>query len=116
MAVEIERKFLVTGQGYRSGVPHTIRQGYLSLDPDRTVRLRVADSQGFITVKGRGLASRQEFEYEIPVADAEQMMRSLCILPIIEKTRHKTEVGGFVFEGGRIPWRERRAGGRRDRA
>src|SRR5215472_9766105 len=72
MGIEIERKFLVTGSGYRSGVPHHIRQGYLSLNPDRTARVRVTDDKGFITVKGRGLGVRPEFEYEIPAADANQ--------------------------------------------
>jgi len=58
----------------------------------------VTDDKGFITVKGRGLGVRPEFKYEIPAADANQMLRTICIQPIIEKTRYKTEVGGFVFE------------------
>src|SRR5262249_54881121 len=97
MGIEIERKFLVTGRGYRSGVPHRIRQGYLSLDPDRAVTVRATDNKGFITVKGRGLGARPEFEYEIPADDADQMLRTICIQQIIEKTRYKTKVGGFVF-------------------
>jgi adenylate cyclase len=98
MGVEIERKFLVTGSGYRSGVSHHIRQGYLSLDPDRTVRVRLAGGKAFITIKGRGLGVRQEFEYEIPAADVEQMLQSICIQPIIEKTRFTSVVGGSTFE------------------
>lgn len=98
MALEIERKFLVTGSGYRSGVSHHIRQGYLNLDLDRTVRVRLADGKGFITIKGRGLGARQEFEYEVPAAEADEMLRSICIQPIIEKTRYTTVVGGSTFE------------------
>lgn len=98
MGLEIERKFLVTGSGYRSGVSHRIRQGYLNLDLDRTVRVRLADGKGFITIKGRGLGARQEFEYEIPAADADEMLQSICIHPIIEKTRYTTVVGGSTFE------------------
>lgn len=98
MGVEIERKFLVIGGGYRSGVSRHIRQGYLSLDPDRTVRVRLADGKAFVTIKGRGLIERQEFEYEIPSADADQMLQSICIQPIIEKTRYTTVVSGSTFE------------------
>ena len=98
MGVEIERKFLVTGRGYRSGVSHRIRQGYLNLDPDRTVRVRLVDGKAFITIKGRGLGARQEFEYEIPAADADQMLNSVCVRPIIEKTRYTIVVGQSTFE------------------
>jgi adenylate cyclase len=98
MGVEIERKFLVTGRGYRSGVSHRIRQGYLNLDPDRTVRVRLADGKAFITIKGRGLGTRQEFEYEIPASDADQMLNSICVQPIIEKTRYTIVVGQSTFE------------------
>jgi adenylate cyclase len=61
-------------------------------------RVRVANDQGFITVNGSGLMARREFEYQTPLADADQMLRTICIQPIIEKTRYETEVGGFVFE------------------
>jgi adenylate cyclase len=98
MGVEIERKFLVTGRGYRSGVSHRIRQGYLNLDPDRTVRVRLVHGKAFITIKGRGLGARQEFEYEIPASDADQMLNSVCVRPIIEKTRYTIVVGQSTFE------------------
>ena len=90
MAVqEIERKFLVAGdfRGEVSGASHII-QGYLSSAPGRTVRVRLRDEQGWITVKGpaRGL-TRIEWEKEIPAGEA-QLLLSLCEPGIIDKTRH----------------------------
>ena len=98
MGIECERKFLVTGLGYRSGVPHRIRQAYLSLDPGRTVRVRLTEAGAFLTIKGPGLGVRPEFDYQIPADDAEQMLRALCIRPAIEKTRYTVPVGPFIFE------------------
>ena len=99
MGVEIERKFLVRDRGVldgAEGVPY--RQGYLSTDPDRTVRVRRAGEHGYITVKGRSTgASRAEFEYEIPVADVDAML-ALCIPPVIEKVRHRIDHSGRVWE------------------
>ncbi|WP_163714744.1 CYTH domain-containing protein [Mangrovibacterium lignilyticum] len=105
MAVEIERKFLVR-EAFRPQGEKQIHmiQGYLCADPDRTVRIRVADEKAYLTVKG-GLSgiSRPEFEYEIPVPDAREML-SLAVYPVIDKVRHiiyafdkKWEVD--VFEG-----------------
>lgn len=90
MAKEIERKYLVRGEAWKAlatGVPY--RQGYLSVSKKRTVRVRVAGERGFITVKGpsAGIA-RTEFEYEIPLADADQMLDELCLKPLIEKLRY----------------------------
>ncbi|MEP9352899.1 CYTH domain-containing protein [Xanthobacter sp. KR7-65] len=106
MPVEIERKFLVTSDGWRSGARATsIRQGYLSNGSGATVRIRVAQGDAFITVKGRteGIA-RAEFEYAIPLSDAEAMLDTLCARPLIEKTRYAVEHRGRlwtvdVFEG-----------------
>jgi len=99
MGVEIERKFLVRDRavlGDVEGIPY--RQGYLSTKADRTVRVRRAGSHAFITVKGRSAgATRAEFEYEIPVADAEAML-ALCIPPLIEKVRHRVAHGGRTWE------------------
>lgn len=89
MAKEIERKFLVTSDGYRdlAVAAHVVRQGYLSRNPDSTVRVRVSDDKAFITVKGRNTGCvRSEWEYEIPLADAREML-SLCGGSIIHKTR-----------------------------
>lgn len=90
MAKEIERKFLVRLDRWRpknEGV--IIRQGYLSLDPERTVRVRLKGRRGFLTVKGKtqGIA-RRELEYEIPAAEAEEMLNELCLRPLVEKTRY----------------------------
>jgi CYTH domain-containing protein len=100
MASEIERKFLVNRELWPAqdkGVLY--RQGYLSVERERTVRVRIAGRHAFITIKGetRGV-ERLEFEYEIPVADATVMLDQLCLRPLIEKTRFKVDVGGHVWE------------------
>jgi adenylate cyclase len=100
MPREIERKFLVTSDAWQIGAEgKPYRQGYLSLDVDRTVRVRVAGDHGFLTVKGRSLgASRAEYEYPIPVAHAEEMLDRLCLHPLIEKTRYRVAHEGLVWE------------------
>ena len=89
MGKEIERKFLVTGDGWRSGQATLLRQGYLSTDKHRTVRVRVSGESAFLTIMGltRG-ATRREIEYPIPVEDANEMLDELCNPPLIEKRRH----------------------------
>lgn len=106
MPLEIERKFLVTSNTWRAGARAcSIRQGYLCLGDDTTVRIRIAGVEAFITVKSKteGL-SRAEFEYAIPLPDAETMLDTLCARPLIEKTRYSVEHAGKawtidVFEG-----------------
>jgi len=95
MGIEIERKFLTTQNAWRElGSPVPYKQGYLVSDGQRTVRVRVAGDQGYITIKGpTSGASRSEFEYRIPVDEANELFL-LCALPIIEKFR--TEV---IYEG-----------------
>ena len=88
MGVEIEKKYLVKNDSYH-GLAYKssrIAQGYLNRDPERTVRVRIKDDKGFLTVKGknRGI-ERLEFEYEIPLADA-------------EKVRYYVKHDGFVWE------------------
>ena len=104
MGLEIERKFLVTGTAWQvlaAGVLAGVltRQGYLSSAAERTVRVRIAGDQGFLTVKGksRGL-SRAEFEYAIPVEDAAAMLYGLCEKPLIEKTRYLVPFGAHTWE------------------
>lgn len=99
MGIEIERKFLVTGEPWRGGRGVVFRQGYLCTDPARTVRVRLADAHGYLTIKGesRG-ASRREFEYEIPAEDARQMLAELCSGPQIEKTRYRLEHFGLTWD------------------
>jgi adenylate cyclase len=100
MPREIERKFLVRSDAWRGGaVGKRYRQGYLSTEPDRTVRVRVAGDAGFLTVKGRAAgATRAEYEYPIPRQDAEEMLDRLCLRPIVEKTRYRIPWGGLTWE------------------
>ncbi len=100
MAKEIERKFLLTGDGWRQLAKGTIyRQGYLSTVKERTVRVRTIDDKGFLTIKGITVgATRVEYEYEIPTADANEMLDDLCEKPIIEKKRYKVALDGFIWE------------------
>jgi adenylate cyclase len=100
MGVEIERKFLLAGDGWKNRVKgDTIRQGYLSADHDRVVRIRVMNQDAFITIISStdGLF-RNEWEYPIPLADAEDMLARLCIRPLIEKIRYRIPYEGMVWE------------------
>lgn len=100
MGTEIERKFLVRDDSWREGAVGTAyRQGYLSTEVDRNVRIRIIGQRGLLTVKGRASGiSRLEFEYEIPLADARKMLDELCSRPLIEKTRFKVEYAGLTWE------------------
>ena len=101
MAIEIERKFLVKEDKWRSLASGQIyRQGYILTEPGRTVRVRIIGNQGYLTIKGPGKlgGARLEFEYPIPVADAQEMLQILCTQPIIEKTRHKIPIGDLIWE------------------
>lgn len=100
MAIEIERKFLVKGDAWKAAAVGVLyRQGYLSTDKARTVRVRIAGERAFLTVKGlaTGLA-RAEFEYEIPLADAAEMLDQLCMTPLIEKRRYTVAYQGLSWE------------------
>jgi adenylate cyclase len=100
MGREIERKFLPRDPSWRPDTEGaSIRQGYLCTDPERAVRVRAIGERGFVTVKGGSVgASRTEFEYEIPAADAHRMLDDLCLPPLIEKTRYRIEAGGRTWE------------------
>ena len=100
MAKEIERKFLVKGDAWRSlaeGVSY--RQGYLNSQKERTVRIRTVGEKAYLTVKGstRGV-TRTEFEYEIPYEDCLAMLEELAEKPIIEKKRYRIPAGSYVWE------------------
>jgi adenylate cyclase len=98
--IEIERKFLVSGEGWRSlGTAVCYRQGYLLSDKNRTVRIRIAGDRGYITVKGgaSGIA-RSEYEYEIPPQEAAEMLDNLCDRPLIEKTRTQISYRDLIWE------------------
>ena len=101
MAIEIERKFLVTGD-FRHDITESIpvRQGYLSSVPERTVRVRTKGTRGFLTIKGKSDVSgagRLEWEWEIDNDEAEDLLK-LCEPGIIEKIRHIIPVGKHTFE------------------
>jgi CYTH domain-containing protein len=100
MATEIERKFLVKGNEWRSlALGRTYRQGYIVSGREQTVRVRVVGDQGYLTIKGPTVDySRAEFEYPIPVEDALDMLSSLCQPPLIEKTRYRIELSGLIWE------------------
>jgi CYTH domain-containing protein len=98
VAKEIERKYLVNGDDWKTAKPIRYSQGYLNRDKSRTVRVRIAGEKGFLTVKGltSGM-SRDEFEYSIPVEEAETML-DLCEKPLIEKNRRVISFKGFDWE------------------
>ena len=100
MSVEIERKFLVRSDAWKAlaqGV--AMRQGYLSTHPDRTVRVRIEDEIATLTIKGRTQGfSRGEWEYDIPLADAEALLSDICERPLIEKKRTRIVHEGMVWE------------------
>jgi adenylate cyclase len=100
MGQEIERKFLLAGDGWHGlaeGIEY--RQGYLCANKERSVRIRIAGNQGFLTIKGATVgAVRSEYEYEIPLADARSMLESLCPQPQIEKKRYTIPYRGFTWE------------------
>lgn len=100
MGKEIERKFLVKNDSWKANAKgKRYRQGYLSTVKERTVRVRTAGDEGYITIKGitQG-SSRAEYEYEVPLADANQMIDTLCLRPIIEKTRYRLPQDDIVWE------------------
>ncbi len=102
MAVEIERKFLLCSDAWRAGAGEgvTMKQGYFAWVPGEspTVRVRIAGKRAFLTIKGEsnGLA-RNEFEYEIPTADAEAMLREFCGTRVVEKCRYTFPAGNGLF-------------------
>ena len=98
MGVEIERKFKVADDFRPTGVGIPMAQGYLSRDPKRTVRIRIAGMQGYLTIKGEtNGAARLEYEYEIPAEEARELL-ALCEQPLVEKTRYRETVAGHVWE------------------
>jgi len=101
MATETERKFLVKGEFRHLSVRELkITQAYLSIDPSKTIRIRISDNRAYITIKGRPVGasiSRSEWEYPIPLADAEEMMK-ICLAGKIVKTRYLIPAGKHTFE------------------
>jgi adenylate cyclase len=101
VALEIERKFLVRSEAWRSQVSHRtlMRQGYMGSGSRCSVRARVAGDQAWLNLKAkRSGTTRLEYEYSIPVADANEMLNELCEGPLIEKYRHEVRIGEHVWE------------------
>ncbi|MEM6598958.1 MAG: CYTH domain-containing protein [Cyanobacteria bacterium P01_D01_bin.36] len=101
MPQEIERKFLVANDSWRANATGELYcQGYIATTaPGHSVRVRIAGDRAYLTIKGptQGL-SRAEFEYEIPVVDAQEMLHTLCDRPLIEKMRYRLPIGPIVWE------------------
>ena len=102
MQQEVERKFLVIGDSWRTaaGAGKICCQGYITSGPSSaTVRVRLLGEKGFLTIKGpvRGI-SRPEFEYEIPATDAEYMIENLCGDRLVSKKRYTLKAGGMTWE------------------
>jgi CYTH domain-containing protein len=101
MGKEIERKFLVKGEFKHLAIKDIrIIQTYLSIDRDKTVRVRIADDKAFLTIKGRpkpNSISRNEWEIPVPVSDAREMMK-ICMPGKIDKTRYLVPSGRHTFE------------------
>lgn len=100
--IEIERKFLVLSDAYKNEAvtQKRITQGYLNSNPERTVRVRTKGEQGFLTIKGKSNdsgTSRMEWEKEITVADAQQLL-TLCEKGSIDKIRYEVKIGNHTFE------------------
>ena len=98
MGKEIERKFMVKEGPWRNAKGTRYRQGYLNSAKERNVRVRTMEDKAYLTIKGIAIgASRMEFEYEIPLQDADELLE-ICEKPLIEKIRYKVQEGGFVWE------------------
>jgi len=109
MGKEIERKFLVIGKRWKEGATAVrYRQGYLAVGPPVAVRIRIAGAEAFLTIKKSTLTiceattncdiTRDEFEYPIPIEDAEAMLNGLCEGDPIEKVRYRVTYGGMLWE------------------
>src|SRR5687767_9004185 len=100
MPREIERKFLLTSEGWRAQAERRQRmtQGYVAASERTSVRVRIAGDDAWLNIKSGGLvASRLEYEYRVPVADARELLGA-AVGPLIEKTRHFVPHGGMTWE------------------
>lgn len=91
MPIEIEHKFLLANDTWRKEVSHTseYQQGYLSSNPTSSIRIRISDAKAWLNIKSATIGTyRQEYEYEIPLNEAREIIETLCHKPLITKTRH----------------------------
>lgn len=101
MSLEIEKKFLVQDDSWRASARPGVRyrQGYLSESGPGSVRVRIGGERAFLNIKSATLAQqRLEYEYEIPLDDAEEMLDRVCLEPLVEKTRYEVEHEGHTWE------------------
>ncbi|MEZ5084053.1 MAG: CYTH domain-containing protein [Bacteroidales bacterium] len=100
MKNEIERKFLVLNNDYRKlakGLP--IQQGFLNRDPSRSVRVRIVGNKAWLTIKGKSHgATRKEFEFQVPHDEAQEIINTFCLKPIISKVRYRIKIGDDLWE------------------
>ena len=100
MAIEIERRFRISSDAWRASVARSTRitQGYLAITEYSVIRVRIRDAKGYVTIKSHdGGLARQEFEYPIPITDAESLL-NLCGHKILEKIRHEVTYAGYCWE------------------
>lgn len=101
MPIEIERKFLIAGDAWRTHVHRVleIRQGYLCKDIERTVRIRTWGTEGKITVKGKSInGARAEYEYNIPFEHAVELLDTLCLPGVVHKQRYFIQIDAYTWE------------------
>ena len=101
MAKEIEHKFLLANDNWRKSTQKSVeyKQGYLNSLPTSSIRIRISDHYAWLNIKSATVGNeRREYEYEIPLQDAEEIISTLCAKPIIEKTRHFVTVGDHLWE------------------
>ena len=101
MALEIERKFLLRSDDWReqAGSRILMRQGYLTAGSRCSIRARITDEHAWLNIKAkRSGMTRLEFEYPIPRADADEILRDLCVGPLVEKYRHEIRLGRHLWE------------------
>jgi CYTH domain-containing protein len=102
LGLEIERKYLVKNKNYKKlkiENKNRIEQGYITLDKEKLIRIRIASRDAFLTIKGLATKiTRHEYEYQIPVKEAREMLELFCYQPIIKKVRYAIKYQGKVWE------------------
>lgn len=101
MAIEVEHKFLLANDDWRKHIQRSVkyRQGYLSSLPTSSIRIRISDHKAWLNIKSATIGTqRHEYEYEIPLSDANEILDKLCRKPLIEKTRHFIEDNNKIWE------------------
>lgn len=101
MAIEVEHKFLLANDNWRKQVSQSLqyRQGYLTSEPTSSIRVRTCNDKAWLNIKSATIGTqRYEYEYEIPLEDANEIIDKLCRKPLIEKTRHFVSVDNHTWE------------------